>query len=43
MRTYGFDVSKLGLPVALNTQTQFPPVPEFLSRDVSAIGGNQGG
>ena len=24
MRTYGFDVSKLGLPVALNTQTNSP-------------------
>lgn len=43
MRTYGFDVSKIGLPVALNTQTQFPLMPEFLPSDVYAIGGNQGG
>jgi hypothetical protein len=43
MRTYGFDVSKLGLPVALNTQTQFPLMPEFLPSDVYAIGGNQSG
>jgi hypothetical protein len=43
MRTYGFDVSKLGLPAVLNTQTQFMLMPEFLPSDVYAIGGNQGG
>jgi hypothetical protein len=43
MRTYGFDVTKLGLPAALNTQTQFPLMPAFLPSDVYAIGGNQSG
>lgn len=40
-RSIGFDVSKLGLPAALNTQTQLMLFPQFGITDESTIGGNQ--
>lgn len=40
-RSYGFDVSKLGLPASLNHQTQLMLFPEFAISDVNTIGANQ--
>jgi outer membrane receptor protein involved in Fe transport len=41
-RSLGFDVTALGLPAALNTQTQFMSFPYFTMSDISPIGQNQG-
>ena len=37
----GFDVSKLGLPAALNSETQLRLFPQFAITDMTTIGGNQ--
>jgi outer membrane receptor protein involved in Fe transport len=41
-RSYGFDVSQINMPAALNTQMQFPVFPRFNMSDVTTIG-NGGG
>ncbi|HEU0138644.1 MAG TPA: TonB-dependent receptor [Bryobacteraceae bacterium] len=41
-RSYGFDVSEINMPAALNTQMQFPMFPRFNLTDVTTIG-NGGG
>jgi len=41
VRSYGFDVTSIGLPAKLNSQMQIPIMPLFSPSDASAIGGNQ--
>ncbi|MBI3680737.1 MAG: TonB-dependent receptor [Acidobacteria bacterium] len=40
-RSLGFDVSKIGLPAVLNSETQLMLFPAFAITDVNTIGGNQ--
>ena len=40
-RSLGFDVSTIGLPAALNSQTQISIFPRFAPADITAIGGDQ--
>ena len=40
-RSYGFDMTSLGLPGSLNSQVQLPIMPMFNTSDVSQLGGNQ--
>jgi hypothetical protein len=41
-RSYGFDVTKIGMPAAINHQLQFQEFPYISMSDVSPIGQNQG-
>ncbi len=41
-RSFGFDVSKLGLPANLNAEVQVPSFPQFNISDVTVIGADQG-
>lgn len=42
VRSFGFDVAKLGLPARLNGQVPVPTFPRFNIGDVTAIGSDQG-
>jgi hypothetical protein len=41
-RSFGFDVSQLGMPASLNGEQQVPGFPRFNITDVTAIGADQG-